>query len=298
MTFRKPPLRALALVCCTLTALLLLRTFHIPGGVLAQAPAPEVHLPLADKSVRFAIIGDNGNATKPQYEVAAQMERFRQTVHFDFVLMLGDNLYGGKSPADYKTKFETPYKPLLDSGVKFYASLGNHDDPDERFYKPFNMNGQRYYTFRRGDAAFFALDSTYMDAAQLDWLGKELEKAGTLWKVCYFHHPLYSDARFHGPDLDLRAQLEPLFQKYGVNVVLSGHEHVYERITPQHGVAYFVLGNSGELRYHDLRPSPATLKGFDTDRSFGMFELTGKDFAFQIVSRVGETVDSGALSRP
>src|SRR5215471_7824855 len=138
--------------------------------VRAAGAEPEVHLPLKDKSVRFAFIGDNGNASKRQYDIASRMEAFREKVKFDFVLMLGDNIYGGKSPADFRNKFETPYKPLLDSGVKFYASLGNHDDPNERYYKPFNMDGQRYYTFRKGDAQFFALDSTYMDGAQLDWL--------------------------------------------------------------------------------------------------------------------------------
>ena len=261
----------------------------------AAAAGPEIKLPLADKSVRFAIIGDNGNASRQQYEVAGQMERFRQLVHYDFVLMLGDNLYGGKSPADYKSKFEEPYKALLEGGVKFFASLGNHDDANERFYKQFNMNGQRYYTFRRGEAAFFALDSTYMDATQLDWLDKELAKAANVpWKICYFHHPLYSDAR-HGPDLDLRARLEPVFQKYKVNLVLSGHEHVYERLTPQNGIAYFVLGNSGELRYHDLHPSPMMAKGFDTDRSFGMLEINTNGIAFQIIARTGETVDSGLI---
>ena len=284
------------LLCC-LAATLAFNGTYDPLTVTAQSQAdPEIKLPLVDKSVRFAIIGDNGNASRPQYEVAKQMERFRQKVHFDFVLMLGDNLYGRKSPADYRSKFEAPYKDLLDAGVKFYASLGNHDDPNERFYKPFNMNGQRYYTFRKGDAAFFALDSTYMDSAQLEWLDKELAKVNnTQWKLCYFHHPLYSDAR-HGPDLDLRARIEPIFKKNGVNVVLSGHEHVYERIVPQQGIAYFVLGNSGELRYHDLVKSPIMAKGFDTDRSFGMWEVNKDGLSFQIVSRTGETVDSGTIS--
>ena len=62
--------------------------------------------------------------------------------------MMGDNMYGGDSAKDYDKKFEAPYKPLLDAGVKFYAALGNHDDPNQRFYKPFNMNGERYYTFK------------------------------------------------------------------------------------------------------------------------------------------------------
>jgi len=258
---------------------------------------PEVHLPLADKSIRFAFIGDNGNASRAEYQIGEEMERYRQVVHFDFVVMLGDNLYGGKSAADFRNKFELPYKPLLDNGVHFFASLGNHDAPSESSYKPFNMNGHRYYSFKRGDATFFALDSTYMDTAQLDWLSQELAKSRSVWKICYFHHPLYSNAR-HGSDLDLRGKLEPLFERYNVSIVLSGHEHVYERLAPQHGIQYFVLGNSGELRYHDLRPSSIMAKGFDTDRTFGMFELSSTEGAFQIVSRVGSTVDSGTIAAP
>src|SRR5215471_10108411 len=112
----------------------------------------DVRLPLQPSSVRFAVIGDSGTGDKEQYEVAKQMERFREAVGFDFVIMLGDNIYGGHSPADLVRKFETPYKPLLDAGVKFYASLGNHDNPDdERLYKPFNMGGERYYSFKKGD---------------------------------------------------------------------------------------------------------------------------------------------------
>ncbi len=215
--------------------------------------------------------------------------------------MMGDNIYGGKSPADYKSKFETPYKALLDGGVKFYASLGNHDDPNERFYKPFNMNGQRYYTFRKGDVAFFALDSTYMDAA-CSWTGSTRNSRKQIRSGRFATSTTLSNSgralSRTRPRFASFLPCEPIFQKDGVNVVLAGHEHVYERIAPQHGIAYFVLGNSGELRYHDLRPSPATQKGFDTDRTFGLFEVAGKNLSFQIVSRTGETVDSGAFSRP
>lgn len=165
--------------------------------------------------------------------------------------MLGDNIYGGKSPADYKRKFEDVYENLLHNNVKFYASLGNHHDTNERFYKPFNMSGQRYYTIKKDNTEFFALDSTYMDPGQLEWLQKQLAESGADWKICFFHHPLYSDARYHGPDNDLRAKLEPIFQKFGVRVVLSGHEHVYERIKPQSNIWYFVMGNAGQLRAHD-----------------------------------------------
>jgi 3',5'-cyclic AMP phosphodiesterase CpdA len=260
-------------------------------------PAQEVSLPLKQGSLRFAVIGDNGTGEKAEYEVGQQMELFRQKTGFDFVIMLGDNIYGGEGTGAMKKKFEDPYKPLLDAGVKFYASLGNHDNPNERFYKPFNMNEKRYYSFRKGKVEFLALDSNYMDPQQLDWLSKELQGSDSPWKLCFFHHPLYSDGKFHGPDLDLRSRLEPVFDAGGVNVVLSGHEHLYERVVPKNGVSYFVLGNSGELRLHGLKQTPDVAKGFDTDRSFMVVEIAGDQFFFQAVSRTGQTIDSGVIDR-
>lgn len=271
--------------------------FGVLITAIAIVPSVAQDLPLKTDSVRFAVIGDMGTGEKAQYEVAQQMERFRQTTKFDFVLMLGDNIYGGKSPADMKKKFEDPYKPLLDAGVKFYASLGNHDDPNERFYKPFNMGEKRYYNYKKGNAEFFALDSNYMDPQQMDWLNKALHDSDARWKICYFHHPLYSDGRFHGPDTDLRGRIEPVFQANGVRIVLTGHEHLYERIKPHNGIYYFVLGNSGELRPHNLRPSPDIARGFDTDRDFMLMEIAGDELHFQTISRTGETVDSGVIDR-
>ena len=267
----------------------------VAAAVLAQAP--ELRLPLQPKSVRFAVIGDGGTGDRKQYDVGEEMAKFRVQFPFDFVIMLGDNIYGGQSAEDYRIKFEVPYKPLLDASVKFYAALGNHDDPNQRFYKPFNMGGKRFYSFKNGNAEFFALDSNYMDPEQLDWLTKQLRGSNAAWKICFFHHPLYSNAKFHGPDPDLRRLLEPIFQQSGVNVVYTGHEHVYERLKPQNGINYFVLGNSGQLRFHDLRPSSDTAKGFDTDRTFSLVEITGDQFYFQTISRTGQTVDFGMIEK-
>jgi hypothetical protein len=155
------------------------------------------------------------------------------------------------------------------------------------------MNGKRYYNFHAGNADFFALDSDYMDPAQVGWLHQQLSGSTAAWKICFFHHPFYSHARFHGEDVDLRSQLEPIFQKYGVNVVLNGHQHVYERLKPHGGINYIVLGNSGQLRTHDLMPSPDTAKGFDTDQAFMLVEVADKAFHFQTISRANNTVDQG-----
>lgn len=269
----------------------------LAAGISPPATVPELTLPLHSKSVRFAVIGDNGTGEKPEYDVGQQMAKYHDVFSFDFVIMLGDNIYGSKDSASFKRKFEDPYAALLSAGVKFYASLGNHDDPNERYYKPFNMGGQRFYSFKNGDVEFFALDSNYMDVDQMNWLQRELA-SGANWKICFFHHPLYSNGKFHGPDIDLRMRLEPLFVQNGVDVVFAGHDHVYERLTPQKGIYYFVLGNAGELRLHDLKPSANTLKGFDTDRAFMLVEIAGDQLYFQTISRTGVTIDSGALPKP
>src|SRR5262245_4752071 len=231
----------------------------------AAPGAQESFLPNRDGSLKFAAIGDNGTGDQPQYEVARQMEQWHRRFAFDTVIMLGDNLYGSQRPADFVRKFERPYKPLLDAGVRFYASLGNHDKVSNDEYGPFNMNGNRYYSYVRSGVRFLALDSNYLDPRQLGWLETTLRDASEPWKIAYFHHPLYSDGGRHGSEVELRVKLEPLFVKYGVNVVYSGHDHIYERLVPQMGIAYFVAGASGELRQGDLRRSPMTAAGFDRD---------------------------------
>ena len=263
---------------------------------VSSAAAQDLTLPNKKDSLHFAVIGDSGTGGSAQYEVARQMVGYRAKFPFTLVLMLGDNLYGGESVRDFQTKFEEPYKDLLADGVKFYAALGNHDNPKQRFYKPFNMNGQRYYTFKPTDRVrFFVLDSNYMDPEQLAWLERELKASNSAWKICYFHHPLYSSGRRHGSDEDLRAFLEPLFLKYGVKVVLAGHEHFYERLRPQKGIYYFISGGSAKLRRGNIERSDLTVKGFDQDNHFMLMEIDGDVLYFQTISRLGTTIDTGLV---
>jgi len=270
----------------------------IASAMLVTLRAQQLTLPEKANSVRFAAIGDMGTGDRAQYEVAQEMMTYHQKFPFDFVIMLGDNIYGGHSPGDFEQKFSVPYKPLLDAGVKFYAALGNHDDPDERFYKPFNMNGARYYTYKKDNVRFYVLDSDYMDPPQLKWLENELQKsAGGEWRICYFHHPLYSSGKTHGSSLELRALLEPLFIKYRVNVVFAGHDHVYERVKPENGIFYFTEGAAGQLRYGDLKRTGMTDVGFDKDQSFMLVEVAGTDLYYQTITRTGNTVDSGMIAK-
>ena len=260
--------------------------------------AQDLTLPMKNGSTKFAVIGDTGTGDKHQLAVAKQLSATRAKFPFGFVVMVGDNIYGGNTPKDFDRKFALPYKPLLDGGIKFYAALGNHDDPSERFYKPFNMNGERYYSFKPADGVrFFALDSTYMDEKQTKWLDDQLKASGSDWKICFFHHPPYSSGETHGSDETLRTQLEPIFVKYGVNVVLTGHEHFYERIKPQKGIAYFITGSSAKLREGNISTTALTAKGFDSGYTFMLVEIAGDDFYYQTLTDTGKTIDSGSVHR-
>ena len=266
----------------------------LAGGLAAQ----DLTVPNKPSgTLKFAVIGDSGTGDSNQYRLAKVFTDMQQRFPYEFVLMLGDNMYGGESERDFQRKFEIPYKPVLDKGIKFYAALGNHDSTNQKMYKPFNMSGERFYSFKPKDGIrFFSLDSNYMDRTQLQWLEKELAASGSDWKIMYFHHPIYSSGGRHGSDTALRDQLEPLFLKFGVDLVLAGHEHFYERLKPQKGIHYFISGGAGKLRRGDVG-GQFTEKSFDQGYHFMIMEIEGDQLHFQVVSDQGKTVDSGVITR-
>ncbi len=279
-----------------------------PAVTVLQPATGQLALPKNAGSIRLAIIGDSGRGDEAQNAVAQQMVVWRQQFPFDLVLMLGDNIYDSHTAADYRAKFEEPYKPLLDAGVTFQAAIGNHDDSNQVRYQKFNMGGQRYYSFRRREssieggiggagARFWALDSRSLDPEQLAWLAEGLKDSGSRWKIVFFHHPIYTSGRYTAGASSLRRALEPVLVNGDADVVLSGHEHFYERTHPQRGIFYFVSGAAGSLRPGDIEPTPVTARGFDTDYSFMLMEITGDELYFQAISRAGETVDAGVLSK-
>ena len=272
--------------------------FAQPSPLRKTGPTLPLTLPLRDGSVRFLAIGDTGTGTKQQGELARVMADYRKVFPYEFVLMMGDNMYGKEKAADFKTKFEDVYQPILSQGVKFYATLGNHDESNQRFYENFNMKGEEYFRFKKGDVAFYNLNSNYMDKRQLKWMEEQLSKDTSKWKIAFFHHPPYSSGGRHGSSSGLREVVEPLFIKHGVDVVLAGHEHFYERIKPQNGIYYFITGAGGKLRSGDVKKgSPLTEKAFDKDMSFMLIEVVKDEMHFQVISRTGETVDSGVIKR-
>lgn len=218
---------------------------------------------------------------------------FSEVRRFSFVLMLGDNLYHD----DCTNEFLLPYRPLLDRGVQFYAALGNHDRDSERHFKPFNMNGHTYYAFNKGNARFVVLNSNQpSDQTQLKWLDTALGDTGSKWRIAYFHHPLYSSGQHAGQSRDvIRPALEAALVRNRVNVVFSGHEHLYERIAPQKGIRYFVSGGGGRRLYNVRRSS------FDevaiSEHHFMIVSLAGDQMFFEAITPEGHLLDCGLVWR-
>lgn len=275
---------------------------------VTAAQAPIVALPLPEgeapeDTFRFVVIGDPGSGAKAQFDIARRMAVFREERPYDTVITTGDNIYPNGEPKHFAEKFEQPYAELLKRGVKFYASLGNHDVARNRTAQPnyalFNMGGRAYYSFTKGDGLieFFALDSTLIDDKQLQWLGDALAASKAQWKIAFFHHPLYSSGKRHGSNKRLREILEPLFVKHQVHIVFNGHDHFYERTKTQKGIHYFVVGASGKLRRSDInRASPFFADGNDRVHSFMFLEVTHERFFFWAVDADGNILDSGTAT--
>lgn len=238
-----------------------LLTSTIALFTLTQGP---VALPNSASSLKFAVLGDSGTGKRTQYELAAELAAFRARFDFKTVLLTGDNVQGGARPRDFMEKFEVPYKPLLESGVKFYASLGDRDTRELRYYKLFNMNGMTYYSFSPAQGVrFFVLDSTRPDADQLTWLGKELAASTDKWKIAAFHDPR------------VRTAVEPLLIRHNVSAVFSTRSGGYQAGKSKDGPDYLFAG----------------------EQSFVAAEISGDEMRFNVISRGGAVVDSGIVAR-
>jgi len=280
-------------------ALLSIATITAGAAVLPRAVFGAT--PAKDK-IKFIAIGDFGTGDDNQTGIAAQMLRDHKTSPLDFVIAVGDNIYPDGGGRHFVKKFERPYAGLIREGVKFHAVLGNHDVRDGRGdqcrYPLFNMDGQCHYTVKKGDglAEFFMIDSTAFDMNQAGWLEGVLKESTAKWKIAVFHHPIYSSAGEHGSDLSLRSRIEPLLTRYGVNVVLSGHDHIYERVKPQQGVQYFVTGAGGQVRHNDTNTrSPFRAMSFDQDNHYLQMVIEDQQINFQTIARSGAVIDRGAI---
>jgi len=252
--------------------------------------------------VRFAVMGDWGDGDSNTVAVARQMAAVHGRTPLDMVVTAGDNIYPDGSASLFRERFEVPFEALLAREVPFYACLGNHDVRSGRdaqiHYPLFHMGGRAYYAKATdgGAVEFFVLDSNAIDERQLAWLDGALARSTAVWKVAVLHHPPFSSGKRHGSSTDVRAQVHPLFVRHGVRVVFSGHDHIYQRVTPQDGIQYFISGAGGKIRVGDLKRNDALVAaGYDDDSHFMVIEADASSFRFSAINTAGAVVDSGAV---
>jgi hypothetical protein len=195
----------------------------------------------------LAVIGDTGTGGKEQYEIGKRLEEYREQANFTFTIMVGDNIYGSERPQDFQQKFELPYKPLLDAGVTFLRRARQPRRSQPALLQAVQHGRRTLLHLHEGQHRFlrsrFELHGS--QAARLVRARDQGLEVGLEDGVFSTIRPIRPAPR-HGSEVDLRAVLEPLFVKYGVNVVFAGHEHFYERLKPQQGIYYFNVRRVGE----------------------------------------------------
>jgi len=258
----------------------------------------------------FVVVGDAGCGCKEQIAVAQRMIEWHKEKPYHYVLMTGDNIYGedffrksfsvrkrGGDPGLFASRFDSVYGRLLGKGVKFLASLGNHDveTKDGRYEikdkKRFNILGDKGYYVTKPESqkedliTFFALNSTRFmkeeDDEQVQWLSRELAASQSKWKIVFFHHPIYTPPGKHEPEALFLKAIENILVAGGVKITFAGHNHFYARIKPQKGITHFVSGGGG--RYLKT-PEKSTIT-----------EVTAKAYHFLYVEIYPDRIDFWAI---
>jgi len=267
----------------------------------------------------FIVVGDYGAGSREEALIGAAMakvvdERANSANPIRFVLTTGDNIYGtflirrqsGAKDQDWWPRLFTPFAGVL-SQVPFYPSLGNHDGNEsekrgdlpvylDNFFFP-GGNPARWYQFSFGGglADFFALDSTrnsesgppspvYLEGGeQTAWLKSQLSQSKALWKIPYYHHPIFNAGPFHeSKKSDERLKhWQPIFAAAGVRTVFQGHEHNYQVTFADEatsGIRFFISGAGGELRRGDVRRNMASAhtEAWAAQRHFLLVDIEGK----------------------
>jgi acid phosphatase type 7 len=204
--------------------------------------------------VRFVAFGDSGNGSEDQRTLQSHLD----TVPYDFMLHTGDIAYDSGTVAELDEKYFNVYSPLLQH-VSMFPVAGNHEyetDDAAPFRRVFDLpHNERWYSFDVGDVHFVGLDTERLDASQLTWLKADLAAHDRTWIVAFFHKPPFSSGE-HGSEVEIRDALHPIFAEHAVDLVLTGHDHHYERTVPQDGVTYVVTGGGGST--YDVDPSSFT----------------------------------------
>ncbi len=277
----------------------------VPGDPPDVALQPQAWS-VTEDSATFAVLGDNGTGGRNAMDIARQMAHTYEETPYGLVVLLGDISYYGSIADRYEEVFLEPLGPLLDASVTFELAVGNHEleyvpssEANQEIVRRIEEIGAEgsFYSVVHGPVEIFILDSSTPQITgaagpeQLAWLEGALSASTAPWKVAAFHHPPYSSGG-RGSSVEVREVLEPLFVKYGVDLVLTGHDHHYERTVPLDGVTYVVSGAGSKLR--EAGASDFTAVSENT-LQFMIAEATTDSLVLRAVGADGAIIDEFTL---
>lgn len=255
------------------------------------APSPDSTAP-----VRFLAFGDSGGGGDAQYALLDQMTDFP----FDLMVHTGDIAYDNGTLSEFEANVFGVYAGLFRS-IPFFPAAGNHEYNNSATAAPFRsvfslpgVTGESWYSFDWGPVHFAALDTEADYDTQMAWLDDDLAITDRAWKIVYLHHPPYSSGE-HGSDTGLRAKLAPIVESRHVQLVLAGHDHDYERMTPQNGIAYIVTGGGGK----GTRPvGKSAFTAYSADVIHFVYgEVVGDQLTLHAVDATGTEFDSMVIQQ-
>lgn len=268
---------------------------------------------------RFVVVGDFGMRNPAQQGLMQQLYQTFDRTPFATLLALGDNVYPNGEPQHFESTLGRPFSPLIQAGVKVFPVLGNHDVQKGHGDQQLAYWGvPRFYSFNITPMVeCFALDTSLLrqdverlypqnpqlarlqGSVQLQWLEHQLAHSRAPIKLVYGHDPLYTNEVTGKPQNNalLRQQLEPLFQRYGVDVYLAGDSHYYSASGPIRGTVHLISGGGGAPLD---QPSPTSWfprKTAQARHHFLMFDIAPTGLSYQALDLSGKPIDSGFISR-
>lgn len=244
--------------------------------------------------VRLAVVGDVGEWTKSESDIAGEIVKSHNDRPFDAVLLLGDNVYQDGDPDVLKDRILPRLASLTDDGVMILAVLGNHDIEDGNGaaqVEVFDLPGP-WYSKGFDDLLVVALDSNHPDyLVQEAWLESVLDEAEEQWIVAIMHHPPYSHGSHGGGDVS--EKWIQSFKDHDVALVLAGHEHDYQRLKPQDGVAYLVTGGGSKTR--PTADGDKTVAAWGKVLHFVEIDVWSDRLEIRAIEQHGEVFDEATL---
>lgn len=254
---------------------------------LATAAAP------SKDTIKFIGLGDTGTGGAAQVAIG----RWIAAQPFDFMLFFGDIAYESGTPSQLQHKFFEVYRDIL-RYVPTYPTLGNHERRTRKgrpYLEAFVLpEPERYYSFDWGNVHFVAIDTTQRDTEQLTWLDKDLAANKLPWVIVFGHHPMYTNS-LRGPQLWIRKAFSKIFTDHKVDLVVTGHEHQYERFRVA-DVNYVVSGGGGG-RLTKVYGSSRALKQF-TLHHFLAFEVGPEKLEMRVIDINGRDLEKLELTKP